>query len=184
MQWQEFLGSGQDVPLSPHYLITVAGKISRTDNISVGHSWTNPIFGWQLCFGDAPGIHGGSCPAPMLTRLLLLTEPSQAMHDAAAPFRVGSHLKLDAVGDYPGALAYMAAHPGSAVVLSNAGRKGFAILGVDSDGNGVWFDPNHVGRPIVGPKTLAAGMAEWDGMLQSGLPELGPENFMVLIHQR
>lgn len=175
MQVQHHLRTGEDVPLSPQFLITVAGRLSSTDDITIRHGWSSPILGWQLAHSF------GSCPAPLCTRLGILTE---AMHDAAVPFRVGQEfLTLFQIPDYPSAVAYLAEHPGAVVILTTSGRRAYAIIGVDEEGRGVWLDYWRRATPAVLHMSAADGTETWNAMLYAD-KELGPENFLVVVNPR
>lgn len=174
MQWQEFLRSGRDVPLSAEYLTI---KAAEYDGVSKRHGWSSPLLGWQLAYSF------GAPPAEMCQSLMTKVTPE--IDAAALEFCVGAEFKTwYDVPDYPTALAYLSEHPGAMVILTTYGRRGYAILGVDLEGRGLWFDPNHVGQPTVGPKSLADGAVLFDTMIYGGEPQYGPENFLVMLTAR
>lgn len=174
MQAQEFRRSGADVPLSMQYLTI---KAAESPDVTIWHGWSSGILGMELCRTY------GSCPASMCPSLMTRVTPE--IEAAALDYRTGQDFATFAdVPDYPSALAYLTEHPGAVCVLTTYGRAGYAILGVDGNGLGVWFDANHVGKPIVGSKSHADGAAIWQSMLYDVPHGYGPENFVVIVTQR
>lgn len=181
MQMQAYLRTGVDPgPLSPQFMTICAAEWDGPGGTNIGHGWSSPLLGWGIAekYGACR-----STTCPQKARKL-----TDAMKSEAAQFRVGSQfLLLKDIPDYPAAVAHLAANHGDGFVLSNAGRKSYAIIGVDAQGRGIWLDGSGTTPPKVVAKSEADGIAAWRSMLYDQRNRGGtypPEQFMVGLTMR
>lgn len=181
MQMQHYLRTGIDVgPLSPQFMTICAAEWDGPGGTNIFHGWTSPLLGWGIAekFGTCLAKTCG----PMTAKL------TDAMKSEALQFRVGSQfLLLKDIPDYPAAVAHLAANHGDAFVLSCAHRKSYAIIGVDSQGRGIWLDGTKNKPPRVLAMSETDGIEAWRSMLYGQRNSGGtypPEQFMVGLTMR
>lgn len=184
MQMQRWLREGIDVPLSARYLVTKAASESPTDQIRFFHGFTSA---WLAVRLDADY---GSCPASMYPLTQWRITPAMEAEAAKVKGRY-DFLTLTgaptppAVPDYAAALVHLKANPGDAVLLSQYGFDGYAIVGVDADGKGIWIRHyKQRGKPQILHLDEAAGKPLWDKMIYDNPPQYQPVEFMTVHRMR
>lgn len=180
-QMQNYLETGVDVPMSPHYLRWMAGQEipGGGDDIYPYHGMSSPFLMIRVAsqYG-APSL--ALCPRRTAGRF------TDAMHAEAAMLRrQNGLLTLNDVPDYPAALNHLAANPGDAIQLATDGYDGYAIIGVTAQGRGIWlrfYDGRQFDfsvRPArVDTPTEQEGIARWNAMIQGNITT--PINYMTV----
>ena len=178
-QMQDYLQFGVDVPRSPHYLRWQAAAQDSRDDIYPYHGISSPLLLISLTSTiGAPSLE--VCPRTRAGRF------TSAMHsEAAVTRRVNGYGYLSDVPDYPAALAHLAANPGDAIQLATDGWDGYAIIGVDDQGRGIWLrfydgrNFNFSVRPAtVDTPTTQQGIDRWERMVNGN--SLPPINYMAV----
>lgn len=167
MQWQHFVRTGENVTLSPQYVLSTAAK--RYEDVYLLHGLSSPALGWQIAHDF------GSCPQALCPRRTLTPERCDS---AAAPYRVGGLLTLAAIPDCTAAMAFVSANPGAAVVLTTDGYDSYALLDVDQD-HGLWITHDSSGRAVLQWLDVAQGSALWESMIRGNW--FPADNYMVAV---
>lgn len=178
-QMQDYLQYGTDIPRSPHFLRWVAAQQDPFDDIYPVHGFSSPFLSIKLASEiGAPTL--ASCPRTTAGRF------TQAMYaDAAASRRQNGLLNMNDVPDYPSALNHLAANPGDAIQLATDGWDGYAIIGLNQQGRGIWlrfydgrFLDTSIRRAVVDFPTEQEGIARWRNMVEGNM--VPPINYMTV----
>lgn len=180
-QMQDYLQFGIDVPRSPHFLRWEAGREvpGSGDDIFPYHGMSSPWLMIRVCSEiGAPSL--ALCPRTTAGRF------TQEMYDEAEMLRRPNGLwTLNEVPDYPSALIHLANNRGDAIQLATDGYDGYAILGVTTEGRGIWlrfYDGRNFNfniRPgVVDTPTEQEGINRWNRMIQNN--SLDPINYMTV----
>lgn len=180
MQMQHYLRTGVDTPLSAKYLCVKAGTADPRDDIGSWHGFSSTWLAVKLVADH------GSCPDAMYQPLRVRITPQM---EAEAALRKGRYdfLQLADVPDYAAALTHLAANPGDAVLLGDYWTwDGYAIVGVDAEGNGIWVRHFQTDGPAeVRHLGVADGSVIWDDLVYNENPRgIPPEAFMVVMRMR
>lgn len=168
-QMQDYLQFGIDIPRSPHFLRWEAGMEMPgiQDDIYPVHGMSSPWLMIRVCSEiGAPSL--ALCPRTTAGRF------TQEMYDEAEMLRRSNGLwTLNEVPDYPSALIHLANNHGDAIQLATDGYDGYAILGVTSEGRGIWlrfYDGRNfnfnIRKGVVDFPTQEEGIRRWKNLIE------------------